>query len=135
MLVRQLNDIIGTDREVDSGDWVSRRLVLRKDGLGHSVHETIFRAGQSRRMQYRNHMETVYCIEGEGEIESIATGETHAIRPGTVYALNEHDEHILRAFSDLRLVCVFTPALVGPEKHDENHSYPLLDDDGRVVQR
>lgn len=135
MLIRQQNDIIGTDREVDSGDWVRSRLVLRKDGMGHSVHETIFRAGQSRRLQYRNHMETVYCIEGEGEIESIAMGETYAIRPGTFYALNEQDEHILGAFSDLRLVCVFTPGLLGREKHDENHSYPLLDDDGRIVQR
>jgi len=32
MKLRQLSEIIGTSREVDSGDWVSRRLVLRDDG-------------------------------------------------------------------------------------------------------
>lgn len=135
MLVRQLKDIVGTDAEVDSGDWVSRRLVLRRDGMGHSVHETIFRAGQERRMQYRNHLETVYCIEGEGEIENLATGEKHPVTPGTVYALDQHDEHILRARTDLRLVCVFSPALVGPEKHDDLNSYPLLDDDGSPIRQ
>lgn len=134
MLIRKIRDIRGTDDEVDVGDWVSRRLVLRRDGMGHSVHETTFRAGHERRMQYRNHLETVYCIEGRGEIENLATGERHPIEPGTVYALDEHDEHILRAHSDLRLVCVFTPALVGPETHDEYHSYPLLDDDGNVIR-
>lgn len=119
---------------MDAGDWVSRRLVLRRDGMGHSVHETIFRAGNERRMQYRNHLETVYCIEGEGEIKDLAAGQTHPVRAGTVYALNEHDAHILRARTDLRLVCVCTPALVGPEKHDEYNAYPLLDDDGRVIR-
>jgi L-ectoine synthase len=135
MLVRNIDDIRGSKDEVDAGDWVSRRLVLRRDGMGYSVHETIFRAGQERRMQYRNHLETVYCIEGSGEIEDLATGEKHPVAPGTVYALDKHDEHILRAHTDLRLVCVFTPALVGPEKHDDLHSYPLLDDDGTVIKR
>lgn len=120
---------------MDAGDWVSRRLVLRRHGMGHSVHETIFRAGHERRMQYRNHLETVYCIEGSGEIENLATGETHPVEPGTVYALDQHDEHVLRARTDLRLVCVFTPALVGPEIHDEYHSYPLLDDEGNVIRQ
>lgn len=135
MLVRNIEDIRGTDDEVDAGDWVSRRLVLRRHGMGHSVHETIFRAGHERRMQYRNHLETVYCIEGSGEIENLATGETQPVEPGTVYALDQHDEHVLRARTDLRLVCVFTPALVGPETHDEYDSYPLLDDEGNVIRQ
>ena len=135
MRVRQLSEVIGSADEVDSGDWVSRRLVLRRDGMGHSVHETIFRAGNERRMQYRNHLESVYCVEGSGEITDLASGVSHPVMPGTLYALNQHDEHILRAHTDLRLICVFTPALVGPEKHDEYHSYPLLDDDGSVIQQ
>lgn len=134
MLVRHIGEIIGSEDEVDAGPWVSRRLVLRRHGMGHSLHETLFRAGSERRMHYRNHLESVYCIEGEGEIEDLASGKTHPVRPGTVYALNQHDRHVLRAHTDLRLVCVFTPALVGPETHDEHRSYPLLDDDGRVLR-
>lgn len=134
MLVRHISEIIGSEDEVGAGPWVSRRLILRRHGMGHSLHDTLFRAGSERRMQYRNHKETVYCIEGKGEIEDLITGAVHPVRAGTVYALNEHHEHILRAHTDLHLVCVFTPALVGPEIHDENNSYPLLDDDGDVLQ-
>ncbi|MBI1191434.1 MAG: L-ectoine synthase [Tepidisphaera sp.] len=133
MLVRRLDDIRGTDDEVDDGQWVSTRFVLRRDGMGHSFHETFIRPGESLHMQYLNHFETVYCIDGEGEIEDLTEGGIWHISPGTLYALTDHQEHILRAFDDgLRLVCAFTPALVGPETHDERGSYPLLDDDGSV---
>lgn len=133
MIVRRLEEIKGTPDEVDHGNWVSRRFVLRRHGMGHSVHETTFRAGESQRMQYRNHLESVYCLAGEGEIEDVTERVSYGITPGTLYALDKHQELILRAHADLRLVCVFTPARVGPETHDELGSYPLLDDDGRVI--
>ena len=39
--------------------------------------------------------------------------------PGTIYALDKHDSHYLCASpdEDLRLVCMFTPALTGDEAH------------------
>ncbi|MGD8710561.1 MAG: ectoine synthase [Ectothiorhodospiraceae bacterium] len=132
MLVRRLEEIKGTQDEVDDGQWISRRFVLSRDGVGHSFHETVIRAGEALHMQYKNHFETVYCIEGEGEIEDLSEGGTHAIRPGTLYSLTNHQEHVLRAHTELRLVCAFTPPLVGPETHDEDGSYPLLNADGSV---
>lgn len=135
MLVRRIDNIKGTRDEVDAGDWVSRRLKVRRHGPGHSLHETTFRAGFERCMKYRNHQETVYCLEGEGELEDTSTGERYAITPGVVYILDENDEHILRAYEDLRLICVFSPALVGSEIHDTYNSYPLLSDDGEVLRR
>ena len=36
-----------------------------------------------------------------------------------MYALDAHDRHVMRVESDLRLVCVFDPALAGGEVHDE----------------
>ncbi len=135
MLVRRIEEVIGSDDEVDDGAWVSRRLVLRHDGMGHSVHETLVRAGRVLHMQYHNHCESVYCIEGEGEIEDLTEGGKYPIRPGTIYALNRHQAHRLQAHTELRLVCVFSPALVGPETHDAQGSYPLLRDDGSVAAR
>ncbi|MBX3666652.1 MAG: ectoine synthase, partial [Burkholderiales bacterium] len=73
-----------------------------------------------------NHLEAVFCVEGEGEIETVADGRKHAIRPGVMYALDRHDEHYLRARSELRLVCVFNPPLTGREVHDGEGVYPLL---------
>ena len=45
-------------------------------------------------------------------------------RPGTLYALDRNDAHVLRATKgDLRLVCVFNPPLSGNERHREDGSY------------
>ena len=68
MIVRKLDDIIGTDREVDGGNWVSRRLVLKDDGMGYSVHDTIIKEGTETHIHYKNHLESVYLTEGEGEV-------------------------------------------------------------------
>jgi L-ectoine synthase len=126
MIVRTLEQIRGGDREVHATTWTSRRLLLADDAMGFSLHDTVLHAGTETRMCYRNHLEAVYCIAGTGSIEVLATGETFAIAPGTVYALDQHDEHILRADSELRMVCVFNPPLVGKEVHDETGAYPLL---------
>jgi len=129
MIVRKLTDIIGTDRDVDDGNWVSRRLLLRKDGMGFSMHETILRAGTETYMWYKHHLEAVYCIDGEGEVEDLATGTIHRLEPGTLYALDEHDKHIVRAKTDIRTICVFYPPLSGREVHDEEGVYPLIEVD------
>jgi L-ectoine synthase len=47
----------------------------------------------------------------------------HPIKDGTLYLLNEHDEHLLRGFSELRLICAFNPPLTGREMHDEDGAY------------
>lgn len=47
----------------------------------------------------------------------------YKITPGTLYALDKHDNHYLRAKTDLVLVCTFNPALVGNEVHDKDGVY------------
>lgn len=128
MIVRKLEEIIGTEGEVDGGNWVSRRLLLARDGMGYSVHDTIIKAGTDTHIHYQNHLEAVYCIEGQGEVETIADGRVWPVEAGTLYALDRHDEHYLRANRgvDMRMVCVFAPPLTGREVHDENGVYPLL---------
>jgi L-ectoine synthase len=124
MIVRTLQELIGTERDVHDATWNSRRLLLKADGMGFSLHDTLIHAGTQTRMCYRNHLEAVYCIEGQGEIEALATGQRHAIVPGTVYALDRHDDHVLYAHSALRLVCVFNPPLTGLETHGSDGAYP-----------
>ncbi|TVR42107.1 MAG: ectoine synthase [Planctomycetota bacterium] len=128
MLTRRLEDILGSEREVDGGNWNSRRLLLREDGMGFSMHDTIIRAGTETLIWYRNHLEAVYCIEGEGEVETTDDGVIHPISAGTIYALDRHDRHLLRAHRDMRMICVFTPPLTGREVHDADGVYPVLTD-------
>jgi L-ectoine synthase len=117
MIVRSLEDVAGTDRDVTGEGWRSRRLLLAGDGMGFSLHDTTVAAGSELSLEYRHHLEACYCVEGSAEIEDLATGDRHAIGPGTVYALDRHDRHVLRASTELRLVCVFNPALAGTERH------------------
>lgn len=129
MIVRSLDDLRGTDREVNATNWVSMRLLLREDGMGFSFHVTTLYAGTETRMWYKNHLEAVLCVEGEGEIEELENGKKHQITAGTMYALNENDRHVLRAKSNLKMVCVFNPPCTGRETHDADGAYPLLEDE------
>lgn len=127
MIVKRLSDLAGTERSVDAGNWVSRRLLLRHEGMGFSLHDTIIRAGTETFMWYKHHVEAVYCVEGQGEVETEGDGRVYPIEPGTLYALDGHERHRLRATTDLRLICVFYPPCTGREVHDEDGAYPLLE--------
>ena len=124
MIIRNIESLRGSDREVIAKNWTSTRLVLADDKMGFSFHETIVNQGTETKIWYKNHLEAVYCIDGLGEIEE--NGRKHNISKGTIYALDKHDKHTLRAFTKMRMICVFNPALVGPETHDESGVYPLL---------
>ncbi|TDD14461.1 ectoine synthase [Nonomuraea diastatica] len=126
MIVRSLKDITGTERDVEAPTWRSRRLVLAREKVGFSLHETVLYAGTETSMWYANHVEAVFCVEGEGELTNEETGEKHRIEPGTMYLLDGHERHTLRARTDVRTVCVFNPPCTGREVHDENGVYPLI---------
>jgi L-ectoine synthase len=128
MIVRTLDEIRGTERDVSGPGWQSRRLIVRADAMGCSLSDTIVAAGTEKRLHYKHHLETNYCISGEGEVEDLATGQVFPIRPGTVYALDKNDLHAVRATKgELRLVCVFYPALTGSETHQADGSYAPAD--------
>lgn len=125
MIVRQLQEAAGTARRIVTESWESTRLLLKNDGMGFSFHITIMYAGTETRMCYRNHLESVYCLSGDGEIEDLASGTRHRIGPGTIYALDKHDDHVVRPRTDLIFACVFNPPLNGKEVHDASGAYPL----------
>ena len=128
MIVRRVDDLDGTARETVAETWRSRRFLLAGDGMGFSFHETTIGAGTETRMWYKHHLEAVYCVAGSGTIEDLATGEVHEIADGTMYALNEHDRHVVRATEEMRLICVFNPPCVGGETHDADGAYPPADE-------
>ncbi|MCP4470215.1 MAG: ectoine synthase [Gammaproteobacteria bacterium] len=123
MFVRKLSDVVGTDRDVNWGNGQSRRLLVEKGGMGFAFLDTIVNAGTDLLVRYNNHLESVYCIEGKGAITDEASGREYPIEPGVMYVLDNHDLHRLRAFEELRLMCVFNPPIRDDEKHN-------LDTDG-----
>ncbi len=45
------------------------RYVLKKDGRSYSFHWTIISKDSSMYIHYKNHQESVMCVEGEAEVE------------------------------------------------------------------
>ncbi|HDZ52933.1 hypothetical protein LCGC14_0046200 [marine sediment metagenome] len=130
MIVRDFNKIVENepDRVVSDASWTSVRLLLADDGMGFSFHITTLDAGSEHTFEYKNHFESVYCMRGKGSITDLATGETHKIVPGVMYALNDHDRHILRAEEELVMACCFNPPVTGTEVHREDGSYAAADE-------
>ncbi|WP_458735120.1 ectoine synthase [Zobellella taiwanensis] len=128
MIVRTLADCEKTERRVESetGTWDSTRMLLKDDKMGFSFHITTIYANTETHIHYQNHLEAVYCISGDGEIQTLDDNKVYQIRPGTLYVLDQHDEHLLRGGSeDMKLACVFNPPLTGKEVHDADGVYPL----------
>ncbi len=127
MIVRQLQEAEKTGRRIVSpdGNWESTRLLLKGDNMGFSFHITTIYKGADFRLHYQNHLESVYCISGKGEVETLADGKKYPITPGMLYNLDQNDEHMLRAFEEMQMACVFNPPLHGTEVHNAAGSYEL----------
>lgn len=127
MIVRSLEDLKAEGRyQEKTGVWTSARYLLRDDDVGFTLTQTTIAAGTKQVLEYKNHIEANLVIEGEGVLTNSSTGETFPLAPGVMYALDKHDRHEMLATTDMRIVCVFTPALVGQETHDADGSYPIL---------
>ena len=123
MIVRSLKEISGTELDVSGPGWVSRRMLVASDGMGYSLHDTVILSGSQLELEYKHHYEACYCIAGSGTVMAHADGVVHKLKPYTLYALDQNDAHTVRAYEDLRLICVFNPALTGREVHREDGSY------------
>ena len=130
MIVRTLDDAAQNGRKIVSPDnnWDSVRLLLKDDNMGFSFHITTIYEGADFRMHYQNHLESVFCMSGEGEVENLDDGKIYPIKPGTIYILDKHDRHVLRAFSEMKMACVFNPPLNGKEVHNADGAYELVAD-------
>lgn len=127
MIVRSLDDLKDQGRYQEKpGVWSSARYLLKDDAVGFSLNQTLVAAGTKQTMEYKNHIEANLIVEGEGTVLDCATGRSHPLAPGVMYTLDKHDRHELHAITDLRIICVFNPPLVGRETHDEDGSYPVL---------
>jgi len=101
-------------------------MLLGDDRMGFSFHITTIFAGSETPIWYKNHLESVFCINGNGEIETLDDGKVYPIKAGTIYILDQNDRHVLRGGTeDMVLACVFSPALNGREVHDKDGAYAL----------
>ncbi len=122
MIVKTRADVIGTKGEAHGDKWHSLRLLHQEDGMGVTLTDTILEEGFEMVLWHKNHLEAIYCLEGEGTVEELDSGTIHEIKPGTLFAMNEHDRHRIRAITRMRVICTFIPPLTGGEVHDADGS-------------
>lgn len=128
MIVRSLNDITDSCNDVSGPGWRSRRLLLASDGMGYSMSDTIIYVDCPMVLEYKHHFEACYCIEGSGTVTAEKDGVPHTLEPFKIYALDQNDRHTLTATGgQMRLICVFSPALTGQEVHNADGSYPIAE--------
>ena len=96
--------------------------MVAADNRGYAIADTYVRPGTSTAIRFDNHLESCYCIDGEGTVE--VEGTIHSIEPGTLYAPDKGEVHVLASEGGMRLICVFNPALVGTENHKPGATGP-----------
>ncbi|BBZ06956.1 L-ectoine synthase [Mycolicibacterium doricum] len=114
MFARSKDDVT----PVEWGSGTSHRLLVDSDNMGFALAHTLVRAGTESKLEYRRHLEACYCIKGSGSVADLE-GNIIKLRPGVLYALDQHDRHYLRAceHEDMELISVFTPPIRGDEQH------------------
>ena len=117
MIVRNKKDVERIGHFVQWGNGTSYRFLTHNDQMGYTLTETKVNAGSTSLLEYKNHLEACYCIQGVGTVKCTETSKSFEIEPGTIYALDKNDRHYLIAETDLVLICVFSPALNGREVH------------------
>lgn len=127
MKIVTFDSIKNTERKVvcPNGGFISYRFLLKKDGMGYSFHKTFIPKGRLQKWHYKYHLESCYCVSGKGRITDLKTMKTFLIVPDTLYALDNHDDHLFQALEDTTLLCVFNPPVVGTEVHQEDGSYKI----------
>ncbi|NP_001171779.1 L-ectoine synthase-like [Saccoglossus kowalevskii] len=132
-VVKSLDEIVGTERDVDFKRGHSRRFLLKVDGFAITITSTavMFTGDDPTKLEYRNHAESAYYIsgkvsyswnEGANKIEARITPDD-----GTVYNMNAHDKHMVSVHEDCIALCVFYPALRGNENHTYDGGYSCYD--------
>ncbi len=122
MIVKTGEDVIGTKGEARGDKWHSLRLLHKEDGMGVTLVDALLEPGFDMALWQKNHLAACYCIEGAGGVEELESGRVHEIKAGTLYAMNNHDRHRIRAITRMRVICTFVPPLTGDEIHDADGS-------------
>jgi L-ectoine synthase len=103
VIIRKKEDVVGTKGDASGERWHSFRLLHQEDGMHVTLTDSILEAGFEMQLWQKNHFEACYCIEGEGTVEEVDTGTVHDIRAGTLYAMNNHDRHRIKAITQMRI--------------------------------
>jgi len=101
----------------------SKRVVVKSHNVGFGICETHVSKGGPYHWHYKNHLEACYCVSGIGFLTNLANDMCYKITEGVTYILDKNDDHLFEAITDVVLISVFNPPLIGDETHDSEGNY------------
>jgi L-ectoine synthase len=110
----------GNELIVANGTARTIRMLTAADGVGFGLSDVHFAAGAEATLWYKHHWEANHILSGTGEVTDLTTGESFRLEPGVGYNVGPKDRHRVRVDTDMHLVSVFCPPLVGDEQHDSD---------------
>ena len=128
MLVRTMAQIEAEGRviSIGYGKATAVRLLTKADGLNFSISEARGSKAGASTLWYKNHWEANYVRSGSAILEDCNSGQRWPLEPGMLYCVGPLDKHriIREVDTDMRMISVFNPPIIGQETHGEDGAYP-----------
>lgn len=120
MFVKRADDMRREGKELLAAAGKARtiRMLTKADDLGFGFSDVHLAAGAEPTLWYKHHWEANHVLSGTGEITDLTTGQAWPIGPSVSYCVGPKHRHRIRAHTDIHLVSIFCPPLVGDEQHD-----------------
>ena len=113
----------GDEMVLADGKVRALRMLTKADDVGFGLSDVHINAGAEETIWYKNHWQANHILSGRGNVTDLASGQTWALEPSMAYNVGPKDRHLVRAQTDMHVLSVFSPALLGDELHDETGSF------------
>lgn len=125
MFVKRVDEMRNAGKEIitASGHVRTIRMLTKADDTGFGLSDVRLAAGAETIFWFKHHWQANHIIAGSGEVTDMATGQTWQLGPGMAYNVGPKDRHRVRAHTEIHLLCVCSPPLVGDEQHDEDGGF------------
>ena len=127
MFVRKIDDLASSDKEMkltDGGRFLrSVRILTRDDGCGFSISDVQIKGGWSLDLHYKNHVEVNFIESGQVQVLDLVRDKSWELTPGMIYVVGPKDRHRLSSEDDAHLISIFSPAIMGTERHDADGAF------------
>ena len=122
MFVKRADEMRRAGKELVTFNGHARaiHMLTNADAVGFGVSDVRLAAGAEVIRWDKHHWQANHIISGSGQVTDITTGQTWALGPSMAYNVGPKDRHRLRADSDIHLLSVICPPLMGDAQHDED---------------
>jgi L-ectoine synthase len=122
MFVKRVDEMRRAGMEMITANGQARtiRMLTKADGVGFGFSDVHLAAGAEAILWHKHNWQANHIISGSGEVTDITTGQTWELRPSMAYIVGPKDRHRVRAHTDIHLLSVFSPPLMGDEQHGED---------------